>query len=1201
MNRQPEHLSDAEIEAYLSESSEYNPDFSSQGLEAHLDSCDDCRVRVLSAFPKYSGLRVNDRISPGPDPECRPEELDAIAARMSSGENVTRIIRHASDCLYCGPKLKEYLESYSDEVAEEDRKALAQSSAASWRKQMVKKIMRETGPETAWWKRLLHPPLLRIAALGGAGATLSAACILTVPAFIESRNLKQAEQLWEEAAASHDRHTPIRLTSAPYSAYKVQLGPGDNLHDNFHDDLNLLRAKVLVESRMSARPGKLEPRWLHLRARIALLEGGPANLAVAEKALKEALAITPDSASLKIDLAAAYYEQDFQANSASPILARTIDLLNGVLKTPGLSQQEKAVAVFNLANAYRKTELLPSEAATWREYQTLDSDGDWAEEARDRLREADERAPKPRPDRFEEASYFLKLPLEKRQGWLEQYMDVAFRKWLYPAIEDPTSNAARAIHMLAEMAASEPHRDPLLKDLLARLGKGDLPAIADLSAALEDNMNDNLSEEGAALKSSRAARWFARRRNLPGELLARFENAYSLRRSMQGNDCRAALNAAAARLPVNKYHWLEGQLEIEKAQCANLMTDYEQAQTHTDMSGAIAMKFEYPELALRIKGIEAGMKRLRGKYADAWQECMEGLHMYWSNPQSPERLYQFYSVLGLTAKDMRLPNAREALLRQGIAIREQYFKEDIPLLAALHMRLADVMREGGAAGTASSEVASEANKALQLVREAPDKSTAEKFLLYGQIDFAGAKLKSAEKSATPEKRREEASLALQAIAPVSRLLKNQDDFVQLDFYRVQANAKQQLGEIKGAIEDYHAALERSERALSAIKDDASRTRWISATDEIDRGLTRTLLRNKEYNKALYVWERLRTRSLAADNTDDPPLDRLEINNTEFVPAAPQVHETHVIYAAFPDGVQIWTVNFPVIKGVWVDINQDRLGKLVKEFADQCAERKKTSDQALELYSKLLHPIIADLPLARPVVVELDQALARLPLEALPLPETSEDFFGTRYQVVRSPGIFARKALREPQPPPAQKPFLFVDPSRLPGHTVQADAVRRAFPATRIMDARDIERSQITQALAYSYGFHFTGHGTGRELELRHGLSLTANDFPPLAVNKVQMAVLAACSTGATSNGALDADGLVRSFLLAGVPTIISSQWNVDAADTAELMSIFYSYLGKGDSPAEALRKARREMATSRDKTKQLPYTWAAFTLTGRIE
>src|SRR5262249_7949089 len=89
------------------------------------------------------------------------------------------------------------------------------------------------------------------------------------------------------------------------------------------------------------------------------------------------------------------------------------------------------------------------------------------------------------------------------------------------------------------------------------------------------------------------------------------------------------------------YHCLEGQLPLEKANCANVISDFKTTVANVELSHHIAAAFHYPELNLRIMGIDSGMKRQQANYDGAWREAVAGLHLYWQGFYSLERLYQF--------------------------------------------------------------------------------------------------------------------------------------------------------------------------------------------------------------------------------------------------------------------------------------------------------------------------------------------------------------------------------------------------------------------------------------------------------------------------------------------------------------------------------------------------------------------------------
>lgn len=73
--------------------------------------------------------------------------------------------------------------------------------------------------------------------------------------------------------------------------------------------------------------------------------------------------------------------------------------------------------------------------------------------------------------------------------------------------------------------------------------------------------------------------------------------------------------------------------------------------------------------------------------------------------------------------------------------------------------------------------------------------------------------------------------------------------------------------------------------------------------------------------------------------------------------------------------------------------------------------------------------------------------------------------------------------------------------------------------------------------------------------------------------KANLVVLSACDTGRgriTGNGVI---GLSRSFISAGVKSVVVSLWSIDDDSTAFLMTEFYKNMRQKLDKATALRKA----------------------------
>lgn len=120
--------------------------------------------------------------------------------------------------------------------------------------------------------------------------------------------------------------------------------------------------------------------------------------------------------------------------------------------------------------------------------------------------------------------------------------------------------------------------------------------------------------------------------------------------------------------------------------------------------------------------------------------------------------------------------------------------------------------------------------------------------------------------------------------------------------------------------------------------------------------------------------------------------------------------------------------------------------------------------------------------------------------------------------------------------------------------------------------------------------------------------LTVKDILTMPPLKAKMVVLSACQTG---RGKITGDGVVglsRAFIIAGAPSVVVSQWNVDDVMTEYQMNEFYKSFLSGKSKVAALRDAQIKTITFMDKllapppgqvaNRPNPRLWAAFQLIG---
>lgn len=185
---------------------------------------------------------------------------------------------------------------------------------------------------------------------------------------------------------------------------------------------------------------------------------------------------------------------------------------------------------------------------------------------------------------------------------------------------------------------------------------------------------------------------------------------------------------------------------------------------------------------------------------------------------------------------------------------------------------------------------------------------------------------------------------------------------------------------------------------------------------------------------------------------------------------------------------------------------------------------------------------------------------------------------------------------------------------LPHTRAEARAVRSIFGSrsSRLLvgDAAVESRFKAERLGAYSV-IHLATHGWidptsparsgllfGEEAGAEDGLLQFREILRlPLAADLV---TLSACHTAAgelvTGEGMV---GVTRAFFYAGARSVVASLWSVDDEASAELMRRFYRRLRRGDSKAEALRRARFELRG--DPRFAHPYYWAPFVLVGRAD
>jgi len=418
-----------------------------------------------------------------------------------------------------------------------------------------------------------------------------------------------------------------------------------------------------------------------------------------------------------------------------------------------------------------------------------------------------------------------------------------------------------------------------------------------------------------------------------------------------------------------------------------------------------------------------------------------------------------------------------------------------------------------------------------------------------------------------------------------------------------------------------------------------------------RDLQRALIARDRTEEALAIAERGRARAfveLLASRFSQGELPAVQTPTTEEIrQIARSRNATLVNYSTIGDrALYIWVVQpsgeieFRSVDlsdrnstrgnkslAEWVQLSRTGIGVRGRGLvAVRAAEEGERVDRLAELHERLIAPI-ADLlpadPDARVIFIPQDE-LFLVPFAALK--DKDGQYLIAKHTLLTAPSIqvLALTQQRRSQISGREGEILVVGnptmpsvagesgatPQRLdplPGAEREAEAIAQVLGVSPLIGDAATETA-IARQMQDAQLIHLATHGLLDELKYlgvespgaialapdgeEDGL-LTTGEIFDLNLN-AELVVLSACNTG---RGTITGDGVIglsRSFIAAGVPSIVVSLWAVPDAPTAELMAEFYRQMQREPDKARALRQAM--LATLQQYPD--PKNWAAFTLMG---
>jgi CHAT domain-containing protein/Tfp pilus assembly protein PilF len=408
-----------------------------------------------------------------------------------------------------------------------------------------------------------------------------------------------------------------------------------------------------------------------------------------------------------------------------------------------------------------------------------------------------------------------------------------------------------------------------------------------------------------------------------------------------------------------------------------------------------------------------------------------------------------------------------------------------------------------------------------------------------------------------------------------------------------------------------AELDNSRAEL--LRDDSKLT-YTDSLIRVSRDYVDLLFRQNRASEALEIAESSRARLLSEQSNVANALPKY----AEFVELARKTNTVFLFYWIAPVQSRLWAITPSGIKTATLpaDTAIRSMVDSYRRFIDGYGDPLSGANAGRELFTALIEPLQQFVPARTHVVIVPDGPLFDINFESLPV-QTGGPHYWLRdvtVSVAPSLSLFLRPddAVR-----PAHPRLLLIgdalsagqkDFPRLENAGKEIERIRAQFPSGVSVPRTGAEATPDAYAEANPADFlfiHFAAHATANQdspldsavvLTPRHGkYKLYAREIRNRRIHADLVTISACRSAGARTYAGEGLVGFAWAFLGAGARNVVAGLWEVDDRSTAQLMESMYRELSHGAPPAEALRKAKLELADSNASFRK-PYYWAPFQL-----
>jgi CHAT domain-containing protein len=422
-----------------------------------------------------------------------------------------------------------------------------------------------------------------------------------------------------------------------------------------------------------------------------------------------------------------------------------------------------------------------------------------------------------------------------------------------------------------------------------------------------------------------------------------------------------------------------------------------------------------------------------------------------------------------------------------------------------------------------------------------------------------------------------------------------------------------LGQPARAARQFESALNVIETTRAGLLRTDHKMSYLASLMSFYQSYVEMLVQQGQADRALEVADSSRGRILAERQGVEAPR---RSSVAAFRRLARQSRSVLLFYWMTPEKSYLWIVGPDSSARVLLPPAQE-IDRLVDEhqktianvMADPLAARDTAGDK---LYRLLIAPASKWLTPDAPVVIVPDGSLHGINFETLPVDGARRHYWIEDAEVQIAPSL---GSLAVAKAAGGRSPSLLLMGNPTPSApeypslryaSIEMSSIAKHFDRDQVQvyDGDGASPAAYREAGPDRFSLiHFTAHATANvESPLDSAVILSgperasklyARDVAAQPLDAELVTVSACRSAGERAYAGEGLVGFSWAFLRAGARRVIAGLWDVDDRSTAELMDRVYAGLQSGESPAGALRNAKR-WAIRQGGSLARPYNWAPF-------